>query len=169
MRFVGRRWSRWSCCRGRWAEVKLCLFAEHFRLALAGRCQARDVDFVYATDAASPSSPNKPLRGTCPQLSCTKRRSSHRTFTHPVHARALSTTPPYLFAGRPPLLPPPLYPQTQSNMAANGAQQGFEPVLAAHNMMQSAGNRAQKEQAHQFLEQFQKSVCRGWTIVCGLA
>jgi hypothetical protein len=44
-------------------------------------------------------------------------------------------------------------------MAANGAQQGFEPVLAAHNMMQSAGNRAQKEQAHQFLEQFQKSVC----------
>jgi transportin-3 len=44
-------------------------------------------------------------------------------------------------------------------MATNGAQQGFEPVLAAHNMMQSAGNRAQKEQAHQFLEQFQKSVC----------
>jgi transportin-3 len=44
-------------------------------------------------------------------------------------------------------------------MAANGAQQGFEPVLAAHNMMQSAGNRAQKEQAHQYLEQFQKSVC----------
>jgi transportin-3 len=43
-------------------------------------------------------------------------------------------------------------------MAANGAQQGFEPVLAAHNMMQSAGNRAQKEQAHQYLEQFQKSV-----------
>jgi transportin-3 len=46
-------------------------------------------------------------------------------------------------------------------MATNGAQQGFEPVLAAHNMMQSSGNRAQKEQAHQFLEQFQKSVC--WT------
>jgi transportin-3 len=45
-------------------------------------------------------------------------------------------------------------------MAANGAQTGFEPVLAAHNMMQSAGNRAQKEQAHQFLEQFQKSVRR---------
>jgi transportin-3 len=28
--------------------------------------------------------------------------------------------------------------------------QSFEPVLAAHNMMQSGGNRAQKEQAHQF-------------------
>jgi transportin-3 len=44
-------------------------------------------------------------------------------------------------------------------MAANGVQ-SFEPVLAAHNMMQSGGNRAQKEQAHQFLEQFQKSVRR---------
>ena len=43
-------------------------------------------------------------------------------------------------------------------MAANGAQHVFEPVLAAHNVMQSAANRAQKEQAHEFLEKFQKSV-----------
>ncbi len=44
-------------------------------------------------------------------------------------------------------------------MAANGAQQVYEPVLAAHNLMQSASNRTQKEQAHEFLEKFQKSVC----------
>lgn len=44
-------------------------------------------------------------------------------------------------------------------MAANGVQQQvFAPVLAAHNVMQSGVNRAQKEQAHQFLESFQKSV-----------
>jgi transportin-3 len=43
-------------------------------------------------------------------------------------------------------------------MAANG-QQVFDPVLAAHNTMASQADRAQKEQAHQFLEQFQKSVC----------
>ena len=43
-------------------------------------------------------------------------------------------------------------------MAANGAQQAFEPILAAHTTMQSGANRTQKEQAHQFLEQFQKSV-----------
>ncbi|KAF5845392.1 hypothetical protein GGP41_003007 [Bipolaris sorokiniana] len=41
-------------------------------------------------------------------------------------------------------------------MAANG-QQVFDPVLAAHNTMASSADRAQKEQAHQFLEQFQKS------------
>ncbi|KAH7382491.1 armadillo-type protein [Phaeosphaeria sp. MPI-PUGE-AT-0046c] len=52
-------------------------------------------------------------------------------------------------------------------MATNGAQQGFEPVLAAHNMMQSAGNRAQKEQAHQFLEQFQKSQ-EAWTTTLAI-
>jgi transportin-3 len=52
-------------------------------------------------------------------------------------------------------------------MATNGAQPGFEPVLAAHNMMQSSGNRAQKEQAHQFLEQFQKSVCWSSRVVRG--
>lgn len=43
-------------------------------------------------------------------------------------------------------------------MAANGAQQVFAPVLAAHNTMQSGADRAQKEQAHLYLEQFQKSV-----------
>ena len=48
-------------------------------------------------------------------------------------------------------------------MAANGTQTGFEPVLAAHNLMQSQAPKAQKEQAHQFLERFQKSV--GW---CGV-
>jgi len=43
-------------------------------------------------------------------------------------------------------------------MATNGAQQVYEPVLAAHNLMQSGSNRTQKEQAHEFLEKFQKSV-----------
>jgi transportin-3 len=43
-------------------------------------------------------------------------------------------------------------------MAANG-QQVFDPVLAAHNTMSSQADRVQKEQAHQYLEQFQKSVC----------
>jgi len=43
-------------------------------------------------------------------------------------------------------------------MAANGVQQAFTQVLAAHNTMQSGADRAQKEQAHLFLEQFQKSV-----------
>jgi hypothetical protein len=47
-------------------------------------------------------------------------------------------------------------------MATNGAQQVYEPVLAAHNLMQSASNRTQKEQAHEFLEKFQKSVCWTW-------
>ena len=36
-------------------------------------------------------------------------------------------------------------------------------MLAAHNMMQSASNRTQKEQAHEFLEKFQKSVRWAWT------
>lgn len=43
-------------------------------------------------------------------------------------------------------------------MAANGVQQAFAPVLAAHTTMQSGVDRAQKEQAHHFLERFQKSV-----------
>jgi transportin-3 len=43
-------------------------------------------------------------------------------------------------------------------MAANGAQHVFAPVLAAHSTMSSVADRAQKEQAHQYLEQFQKSV-----------
>ncbi|OAL47837.1 ARM repeat-containing protein [Pyrenochaeta sp. DS3sAY3a] len=47
-------------------------------------------------------------------------------------------------------------------MASNGAQNAFAPVLAAHNMMQSGANRAEKEQAHLFLEQFQKSQ-EAWT------
>ncbi|KAL6710949.1 Nuclear import receptor [Coniothyrium glycines] len=41
-------------------------------------------------------------------------------------------------------------------MAASG-QNVFDPVLAAHNTMQSGADRARKEQAHQYLEQFQKS------------
>ena len=45
-------------------------------------------------------------------------------------------------------------------MAANGVQHVFAPVLAAHSTMSSGADRAQKEQAHQFLEQFQKSVRR---------
>lgn len=45
-------------------------------------------------------------------------------------------------------------------MATNGAsaQEAFAPVLAALNTMQSNVERAQKGQAHEFLEKFQKSV-----------
>lgn len=43
-------------------------------------------------------------------------------------------------------------------MAANGVQQVFAPVLAAHSTMSSGADRVQKEQAHLFLERFQKSV-----------
>lgn len=42
-------------------------------------------------------------------------------------------------------------------MAANGAQHVFDPVMVAHSTMQSGASREQKEQAHKFLEQFQKS------------
>ncbi|KAF2732980.1 ARM repeat-containing protein [Polyplosphaeria fusca] len=52
-------------------------------------------------------------------------------------------------------------------MAANGAQQAFEPILAAHTTMQSGANRTQKEQAHQFLEQFQKS-SEAWTATIAM-
>ncbi|KAF2124982.1 ARM repeat-containing protein [Dothidotthia symphoricarpi CBS 119687] len=52
-------------------------------------------------------------------------------------------------------------------MAANGAQNVFEPVLAAHRTMASAANRVQKEQAHQFLEQFQKSQ-EAWTTTLAM-
>ena len=38
------------------------------------------------------------------------------------------------------------------------AQAGFAPVLAALATMQSNGSRTEKGQAHEFLEQFQKSV-----------
>lgn len=44
-------------------------------------------------------------------------------------------------------------------MATNGNQQAFAPVLAALATMESNVDRAQKGQAHDFLEQFQKSVC----------
>jgi len=87
--------------------------------------------------------------------------SSHHTLTHSVHAHLAKPLNRCAHLERPPHLTPHHAPYTCPNMAANGAQTGFEPVLAAHNMMQSSGNRAQKEQAHQFLEQFQKSVC--WT------
>ncbi|KAH7120786.1 armadillo-type protein [Dendryphion nanum] len=52
-------------------------------------------------------------------------------------------------------------------MAANGVQQAFAPVLAAHNTMSSSATRAQKEQAHQFLEQFQKSE-EAWTTTIAM-
>ncbi|KAF2113306.1 armadillo-type protein [Lophiotrema nucula] len=52
-------------------------------------------------------------------------------------------------------------------MATNGAQQVFEPVLAAHNTMQSGADRSQKEQAHQFLERFQKSE-EAWTATIAM-
>ena len=41
---------------------------------------------------------------------------------------------------------------------ANGADQSYGPVLDALRMMSSNLDRAQKGEAHQFLEQFQKSV-----------
>jgi hypothetical protein len=44
-----------------------------------------------------------------------------------------------------------------TNMAANGTE-SFAPVLAALQTMQSNVDRTQKGQAHEFLEQFQKSV-----------
>ncbi|PVH94273.1 ARM repeat-containing protein [Periconia macrospinosa] len=52
-------------------------------------------------------------------------------------------------------------------MAANGAQQAFAPVLAAHSTMASGADRAQKEQAHQYLEQFQKSE-EAWTTTIAM-
>jgi hypothetical protein len=39
------------------------------------------------------------------------------------------------------------------------SQDGFGPVLAALATMQSNSSRQEKSQAHEFLEQFQKSVC----------
>ncbi len=44
-------------------------------------------------------------------------------------------------------------------MAASGAA-GFAPVLAALSTMQSNAGRSQKSQAHEYLENFQKSVRR---------
>jgi transportin-3 len=46
--------------------------------------------------------------------------------------------------------------------AKSGAQAGFAPVLAALATMQSNASRAEKAQAHEFLEQFQKSVRFIW-------
>lgn len=56
---------------------------------------------------------------------------------------------------------PPLRALSRSHpaMATNGTQV-FAPVLAALQTMQSNVDRAQKGQAHEFLEQFQKSVRR---------
>ena len=42
-------------------------------------------------------------------------------------------------------------------MTSTGAD-GFAPVLAALETMQSNVDRAQKSQAHEYLEKFQKSV-----------
>ncbi|KAF1995424.1 ARM repeat-containing protein [Amniculicola lignicola CBS 123094] len=47
-------------------------------------------------------------------------------------------------------------------MASNGVQQAFTEVLAAHNTMASSAPSAQKEQAHKYLESFQKSEA-AWT------
>ncbi|KAK4984886.1 Nuclear import receptor [Elasticomyces elasticus] len=52
-------------------------------------------------------------------------------------------------------------------MATNGVQQAFAPVLAALRTMQSNVDRAQKEQAHQYLEQFQKST-EAWTTTIAI-
>lgn len=55
-------------------------------------------------------------------------------------------------------------------MAANGAaaQQAFAPVLAALATMQSNVDRTQKGHAHEYLEQFQKSVSRQCRAVASL-
>lgn len=45
-----------------------------------------------------------------------------------------------------------------ATMASNGAQQVFQPVLAAQHTMMSSADTATKNQAHKFLEEFQKSV-----------
>lgn len=47
-------------------------------------------------------------------------------------------------------------------MAANGGvavQQAVAPVLQAVETMQSSGDRAQKKEAHEYLDRFQKTVC----------
>ena len=41
----------------------------------------------------------------------------------------------------------------------NGLEQAFAPVLAAVATMQGNASRTEKTHAHEFLEQFQKSVC----------
>jgi hypothetical protein len=68
---------------------------------------------------------------------------------HPSFCRNLSLLPV--------LCKPPTTPHS-TIMAANGTQ-AFAPVLAALQTMQSNVDRSQKGQAHEFLEQFQKSVC----------
>jgi len=45
---------------------------------------------------------------------------------------------------------------------ANGDHSAYAPVLRALAAMQSNVDRAQKGQAHQYLEQFQKSVGQPW-------
>ncbi|KAF1948484.1 ARM repeat-containing protein [Byssothecium circinans] len=54
-------------------------------------------------------------------------------------------------------------------MAANGSEQVFAPqdVLAAHSTMSSGADRGRKEQAHQYLEQFQKSQA-AWATTVGM-
>lgn len=42
--------------------------------------------------------------------------------------------------------------------ATSDVQAAFAPVLAALGTMQSATDRAQKQEAHHYLESFQKSV-----------
>jgi len=53
--------------------------------------------------------------------------------------------------------------------AKTGAQPGFAPVLAALATMQSNALRSEKGQAHEFLEQFQKSVHLGESCSTHLA
>lgn len=49
-----------------------------------------------------------------------------------------------------------------ANMATNEAQQVFTPVLAAQHTMMSSADTETKNQAHKFLENFQKSVRIRW-------
>lgn len=42
---------------------------------------------------------------------------------------------------------------------ASAGSESYAPVLVALSTMQSNVDRAQKSQAHEFLEKFQKSVC----------
>jgi hypothetical protein len=108
-------------------------------------------DFVHGRNFLPPA--NKHLDRTCAFLA---RHPPHPAHLPRVYESSTSAThpTPHLCA-----LPAPSTARAgQPTMASNGVQHVFAPVLAAHNTMSSGADRAQKEQAHQFLEQFQKSV-----------
>lgn len=142
---------------GSTAEVKLRCSAANI---LGGQSLALP---MRPNATSSPPSPNKPphvapaILDTPPdhRLAC-----SYLGLYTEFDAHYISRTPLSPPPERRPLSVPPLPAWNTLTMAANGVQQVFDPVMAAHSTMQSGASREQKEQAHQFLEQFQKSV--GW-------